>query len=67
MLRKKKLQSVELKDLDYYNQMWLDYLRIYLMLKNAQNTNSRRISPNNNNEQLWGEVSKHDDSTFVYF
>jgi len=37
------------------------------MLKNAQNTNSRRISPNNNNEQLWGEVSKHDDSTFVYF
>jgi hypothetical protein len=52
MLRKKKLQSVELKDLDYYNQMWLDYLRIYLMLKNAQNTNSRRISPNNNNEQL---------------
>ena len=45
MSRNKKLQSLELKDLDYFNKMLLDCFKIFLMLRNVLSTSLRKMCP----------------------
>jgi hypothetical protein len=52
MLKNKKLPSLELKDLVCWNKMLLDYLKIYMMLKNVLNINLKKIYPKKRNEIL---------------
>jgi hypothetical protein len=52
MLKKKKLQSQELKDLVFSNKMLLDYYKICQMQKNVQNINLRKIYQKRLNELI---------------